>query len=717
MFERIAQFLLAASFSFPFVSAQMSGNLPQFLERGFSGIFNALGRDSIRSGLTFTLFLVTIYAILLAAAKRVKIFQGDENTVNKSGKIVAFTISAMSTVGLFFTMGRSFYETAALVLQTVNVFGMVLFGLVIGLITYFGFKQNDDRYPCAAVASAGLAIIIPSQIMQWQGWYTFGLILLIIGGIWCLFKLFKGNSSGGSDRGGDGGRNSGGSDRGREDGRDRGNNDRDEEDKEGNVNVFVSEIDNRTPIPNARVYIMYRGNALNPRSWKFWNWELGRSSSRWRFVGETDNEGRMSFSAYKGRRSIRVLGPERSPPEYETHTDVYRVFEGQDNNIHVRLTRVGGGTSVNIEITADNVNLPADGITNTILRIRTTRAGGAMIPNQWFNIEGEGIATLNPAEGVHQTDQNGTAEFIVTSPNAPGRETFTANLRPEDGGSADNVTLVYGGGGVNGQISGIVRNSVTGNIIVGVTVSWGGLTDVTDATGNYTINVPVLNYGNHHVTAVRGGYTNYDSGADITVNNANPTPVHNFAMNPAGVIDGHITGTVRNPDTGNGEDGVRVMWNGRENFTNGAGHYDIVVPPGSYGGPHQLTAEKAGFDLYNGPNFTINAGNLNENHDFDINPAGGGGGPGVITVQYKYPPPVGIRVNPIIGVPVTVILTSTIPYTLAAGDYVVFIDAAGNEIGARIYVVAVMQTLPTTYEVPMQAPIDPNIVGVRAHLS
>ena len=182
-------FLLVAPLSIPFVYAY--SNIPQFFDTGFRGIFNTLGRDSVMNGLTVFFFFLLVYTAIIAAAKRVKIFN-DSEKLNKSGKIFAFAISSLSTIGLFF-LGRygGFREMVHSVLTVAQVWGMVVFGIMVFLLVYYGFRQEDEKpHTCIALMALGLALILPAYIMQWNGWYSFGLLLLVIGGIWCLIRLF-----------------------------------------------------------------------------------------------------------------------------------------------------------------------------------------------------------------------------------------------------------------------------------------------------------------------------------------------------------------------------------------------------------------------------------------------------------------------------------------------------------------------------------------------
>ncbi len=397
---KFAQFLLAASLSLPLVLAQRIGNttIPRFMETGFRGIFNALGREAIQAGATLVLFLITIYAITLAGVKRIKTFQ-DGDKISKSGKIFAFSFSMLATLGLFFGGRRSFYEVVHNVLEATSVLGMVVLGLIIGMLVYFGFKQKDDKYPCAALAAAGLAFIIPSYIMEWQGWYSFGWLMLIIGGIWCLFKMFGKGTGSGNGPGGDrpGGDRPGGDDP-------RGGEDPEESTTHGTLVIEVTDVDDGSPISHARVYTERRGGAWNPWNWTSFGALRGRVHGReidirgyFRFEGYTDDNGHFELDPTRiGNKGVIVtrdgyVDPRDASRDYVRTPS--RTVSNQDRTIPVQLKYLGNLSGVNIEV---EYRYPAYGIgwINTLfphlcpVHIRIRRVGGDfhVQPGDFFEI-------------------------------------------------------------------------------------------------------------------------------------------------------------------------------------------------------------------------------------------------------------------------------------------------------------------------------------------
>ncbi|MGM5484872.1 MAG: hypothetical protein ACQEP1_03285 [Nanobdellota archaeon] len=124
----------------PAVSARTQ--IVDFLSRGFSGVFNALDSGYVQAGITLILFFLILYSVMLMGAKKIKIFQG-ENGLNKQGKTFAFALSALAVVGLFFAGRNSFEEMVRRILETTQVYGMIVFGIVIFLLTFYGFRPDN----------------------------------------------------------------------------------------------------------------------------------------------------------------------------------------------------------------------------------------------------------------------------------------------------------------------------------------------------------------------------------------------------------------------------------------------------------------------------------------------------------------------------------------------------------------------------------------------
>lgn len=137
--SKTAMVLAISIFSIPLVSAQVI----DFMERGMQGIFEALNGYYIRAGLTVLLFFLILYSAILMATKRINIFQGEDG-MSKQGKVFAFSLSALAALGIFFAAGQSFEQVMRNILETTQVYGMIVLGVMIFLLTYYGFRPGDS---------------------------------------------------------------------------------------------------------------------------------------------------------------------------------------------------------------------------------------------------------------------------------------------------------------------------------------------------------------------------------------------------------------------------------------------------------------------------------------------------------------------------------------------------------------------------------------------
>jgi len=214
-------------------------------------------------GFTFILFMILLYAACAAALSKVKVFQGDgPDGLSKSGKVVALSIGALCTLGIFFFTERygGPEEILENVLAPFGIFGGLILALVVFSTVYFGFQSNDGSKSwkiglgAAAVAMIVAGMVTSSPNIMSIGW-TMGLIVAIfalIGGL-----RSGGESSGDREGSGGGGRgdedDSGGGGRGDREDNER-SSDRLDYNNPGHFRVHVVDLDNQ-PVRGARVYV------------------------------------------------------------------------------------------------------------------------------------------------------------------------------------------------------------------------------------------------------------------------------------------------------------------------------------------------------------------------------------------------------------------------------------------------------------------------------
>jgi hypothetical protein len=203
---------------FPSVSAQplsMPRGLGAMFENIFRTLFDILGRDMVMLGVTFIAFFMILYAIVLAGTKRITMFKGQDGGANGQGKAFAIAFALLSTVGIFFSIRSNIYETVRRIHEVMGNLGILLIGITVYMLLYYGTRQGDQKNPCVAMLAASISMFLMSYIIEDYGWMGLATILFIIGLI-CLivrgFGLFRRISGAGRGSGRGGG--SGGSGRG-----------------------------------------------------------------------------------------------------------------------------------------------------------------------------------------------------------------------------------------------------------------------------------------------------------------------------------------------------------------------------------------------------------------------------------------------------------------------------------------------------------------------
>jgi len=215
------------------------------------------------------------------------------------------------------------------------------------------------------------------------------------------------------------------------------------------------------------------------------------------------------------------------------------------------------------------------------------------------------------AKGVASSFTDGTGHYSILVP-APGTYNVTAS---KPGYYTSLKTGIFVDIGTTeivnfelqlivGWIDGTVTDAKTGSAIVDVTVTADGVSNLTDETGYYNIElVP----GDYTVNASKPGYYNNSTFATVT---GGKTTTVNFELQ---LIVGWINGTVTDASTGKEIKGANVTANGYSNTTDTDGNYNIIVPVGNY----TVTASKSGY--YSSVKYDISVSeNLNTTVNFEL---------------------------------------------------------------------------------------------------
>jgi hypothetical protein len=251
-----------------------------------------------------------------------------------------------------------------------------------------------------------------------------------------------------------------------------------------------------------------------------------------------------------------------------------------------------------------NDNCPAGGSTATI--------GSATIQGYVFEFNTTiPIQNAYVTAGVNSTFTNSLGFFNMSVPGdsvydviatKTGYEVnITQNVPTSIGNITDvNLTLKrpFGIESLNSTIFGYVRDNDTGEYVANVTILVKNFGGISNATGNYSINVTS---GAHLIAAYKSGFENFIGNFTIAnrqnlsyVINLTPFPTEGTPVNGSVINNGTLEGYVRDISTNALLSGVSVTLAGITNGTDALGHYNISA----YAGSTNLVATRPGYNVY-----------------------------------------------------------------------------------------------------------------------
>ena len=190
-------FILPILFTIPSALAVELPDVSGLIGSIGSNVWNMLQNDMTVFFFTFIFFFILLYGIYAAALRKVKVFsEGD--TLNRQGKLVAVAFAMLSSFAIFFVTReqgiRAFLNN---ILEPLGLFAGVLLGITVFSIIYFGFRNpSGEKNWKAAMAAAGLGMIVAGMITDSPGAVSWGWLLIIIAAIFALIGLFGGGIPG-----------------------------------------------------------------------------------------------------------------------------------------------------------------------------------------------------------------------------------------------------------------------------------------------------------------------------------------------------------------------------------------------------------------------------------------------------------------------------------------------------------------------------------------
>lgn len=146
--------------------------------------------------LVFIAMFILFYSIYDVALRLVRVFNGQD----KQRKMVAGTLSVLSVLSLYLLAGSP-EEFVQRMLAVMGPFGAIVLGIVMFLMVYFAFRDNQ-HFPSGAIAliAAGLALIVAGSMTGSDSTTSWGFLMLVAGLIWLFIALLgRGGPEGNKD--------------------------------------------------------------------------------------------------------------------------------------------------------------------------------------------------------------------------------------------------------------------------------------------------------------------------------------------------------------------------------------------------------------------------------------------------------------------------------------------------------------------------------------
>ncbi len=243
-------------------------------------------------------------------------------------------------------------------------------------------------------------------------------------------------------------------------------------------------------------------------------------------------------------------------------------------NASQNVTVTAGSTTSASTIQLAPIN--PGGITGSVVDSKGNGVAGA-------TVTGAGLSVITDSNGAY-TFTNVPAGTVTLVASAPSFQSASENVTVTAGNttSAPAMTLASNLGNVTGKVTDSSNNPLTG-----ATVSFGGGTATTDATGAYNFtNIPA---GTIQLVASATGFQSVTQNVTVT---GGSTTTANFALSAAPATPGAVTGKVTNISTGGIIAGATVKWNTTSAATNSSGVYTLNNVAG---GSQTLTASATGY--------------------------------------------------------------------------------------------------------------------------
>lgn len=149
---------------------------------------------------TVVFFFMLLYGIYAVGLKFVPAFKGG-NGLSRQGKVVAISLSGLSTLSVFYFTKGGIRQVLENVLDPFGVFAGVALAALFAGISYFGIKGNSNEKSFALIGAAlGFGLVVSGMILTSDSMMSYGFLLMLIAMIFGL--VFNKWGSGGHDKGG-----------------------------------------------------------------------------------------------------------------------------------------------------------------------------------------------------------------------------------------------------------------------------------------------------------------------------------------------------------------------------------------------------------------------------------------------------------------------------------------------------------------------------------